>query len=530
MTLDEQPERRSMDYELLIHLLDPARDVSESPVIETPLQPPAEDFQLSEIASISSHLPFKAILPKDAALQLSLCYKIGFGAVKDDSKAERILVANYPDNEGPELLAKLMGDLKKLPLVRQNTQTLFSELGLQKCIELNFWQYSYERIQVLRAEPWIKQEIQDLLASFGNSHTLTKIARLSLATILTLQGKWKEAKELEAQAMETHERVLGNEHPSTPASLANLASTYRYQGRWSQAEELDIQVVETRKRILGEEHPATLASISSLASAFRNQGRWSQAEELDMQAVETRRKILGEKHPDTLASISSLALTFRNQGRLSQAEELDKQVVETRTKTLGEEHPDTLASISSLALTFKNQGRWSQAEELGMRVIQTRKRVLGEEHPDTLTSIDILKSIYRHQGKWRDAEGLHQVVSGSVESRREDLLSQSLQNRNSADPDAASDVSDVSSIWLKVLPVDSASTTYSAPNINQEASEQLAEAICNDLDLYALYKEGASKYEKTKLLKNSDKLLKKLFKSFRKIASSNHHLATIRIL
>jgi Tetratricopeptide repeat len=49
--------------------------------------------------------------------------------------------------------------------------------------------------------------------------------------------------------------MLGEEHPDTLASMANLASTYRNQGRWKEAKELEVQVIETRKRVLGEEHP-----------------------------------------------------------------------------------------------------------------------------------------------------------------------------------------------------------------------------------------------------------------------------------
>jgi hypothetical protein len=51
--------------------------------------------------------------------------------------------------------------------------------------------------------------------------------------------------------------VQGEEHPDTLTSMGNLTSTYRNQGRWKEAEELDVQAMETRKRVLGEEHPDT---------------------------------------------------------------------------------------------------------------------------------------------------------------------------------------------------------------------------------------------------------------------------------
>jgi diphthamide synthase (EF-2-diphthine--ammonia ligase) len=56
------------------------------------------------------------------------------------------------------------------------------------------------------------------------------------------EGRWKEAEELEVQAMESNARMLGEEHPHTLISMGNLASTYRNQGRRKVAEELEVQV------------------------------------------------------------------------------------------------------------------------------------------------------------------------------------------------------------------------------------------------------------------------------------------------
>jgi hypothetical protein len=67
--------------------------------------------------------------------------------------------------------------------------------------------------------------------------------------------------------------------------------TVHEDGRWREAKDLFVQAMETRKRVLGEEHPSTLTSIANLASTYGNQGRWKEAEE----------------HPDTLTSMINLA-------------------------------------------------------------------------------------------------------------------------------------------------------------------------------------------------------------------------------
>ncbi|KAH0551380.1 hypothetical protein GP486_007405, partial [Trichoglossum hirsutum] len=61
-------------------------------------------------------------------------------------------------------------------------------------------------------------------------------------------GRYDEAEESFSQVMETWKRKLGAEHPFTLNSIAKLASTYRSQGRWREAKELEVQVVETTAR------------------------------------------------------------------------------------------------------------------------------------------------------------------------------------------------------------------------------------------------------------------------------------------
>ena len=55
-------------------------------------------------------------------------------------------------------------------------------------------------------------------------------------------------------------------------AMASLMSAYRIQGRWKEAEELEAQVMETFKRVLGAEHPDTLTSMANLAWTYGNQG------------------------------------------------------------------------------------------------------------------------------------------------------------------------------------------------------------------------------------------------------------------
>ena len=70
--------------------------------------------------------------------------------------------------------------------------------------------------------------------------------------------------------METKKRVLGQEPPDTLTSMGNLAATYMSQGRRKEAKELQIEAVNQLRTTLGDGHPSTVAAIANLAS-FREE-------------------------------------------------------------------------------------------------------------------------------------------------------------------------------------------------------------------------------------------------------------------
>lgn len=88
--------------------------------------------------------------------------------------------------------------------------------------------------------------------------------------------------------------------------MANLGSTYWSQGRWKEAEQLEVQAMETRTIRLGAEHPDTLASMANLAFTLNTAGRCSEAVDLLRACVVKQQRILGLAHPDTVSNFDTL--------------------------------------------------------------------------------------------------------------------------------------------------------------------------------------------------------------------------------
>jgi hypothetical protein len=96
--------------------------------------------------------------------------------------------------------------------------------------------------------------------------------------------------------MEASKRVLGEGHPNTLSSMANLAATHWIQGRWKEAEELDVSIMEASKRVLGDEHPDTLTSMASPAYTLRSQRRVIMASVLLKRTINAALRFYGPKY------------------------------------------------------------------------------------------------------------------------------------------------------------------------------------------------------------------------------------------
>ena len=62
-------------------------------------------------------------------------------------------------------------------------------------------------------------------------------------------GRWPEAYRMQVFHFRKTEKMLGKEHPSTLTSMNNLALVLSSQGKYDEAEDLQVQVMETRNRL-----------------------------------------------------------------------------------------------------------------------------------------------------------------------------------------------------------------------------------------------------------------------------------------
>ena len=174
-------------------------------------------------------------------MQLALSCTIGFGTPIDNNQATFLLNRYSLEHAGLR---------SRVELIKTNIAKPSSESGLFLMLQreghikyIDFLQYYREKRLLERAENTYKQEIQSIKLVFGETHLLYKVLKSTLAHIISDQGRWEEAEELELHVLEISKRTLGPEHPDTLASMASLAGTYSDQGKWSKAETLQLQSI-----------------------------------------------------------------------------------------------------------------------------------------------------------------------------------------------------------------------------------------------------------------------------------------------
>ena len=240
----------------------------------------------------------------------------------------------------------------------------------------------------------------------GNDHAETIASLQSLATVLTAQGRWREAEPMFKEALDRSRRVLGKDDPLTMSALNCYAVVLKNLGRVGESEPLFKQALDQRRSVLGEEHPDTITSLSNYASVLRALGRTAEAEPISKLVVDQLHRAQGDDHPATITATNNYGLVLMALERAKEAEELYKRVLEQCQRVLGPEHPLTLQALDNYGHVLEWARRPAEAEPVCKQALDTRRRLLGDDHPDTIRSMNNYAIVLRAMRRYTEAEAL----------------------------------------------------------------------------------------------------------------------------
>lgn len=244
----------------------------------------------------------------------------------------------------------------------------------------------------------------------------------NLALVEGRAGRYEQAVELFARALELKRESIGRLQPSYILSLNSRAVMLRQLGRYAEATDHAAEALEIRKQLYGPEHPSLHAGYNQLANAHHDLGEFEQAIELYRKALELDAR--GASRRSDFIYLNNLGAAFEDRGELDRAERYYRQSIERRRELFGDHHSATLRARHNLARVWLADGRVDAARTLAAEVLQRREIELGPDHPDTLRS-RVLPARSALAGAPEDPARL-QALAAAVEALQQALSPTSL--------------------------------------------------------------------------------------------------------
>lgn len=175
-----------------------------------------------------------------------------------------------------------------------------------------------------QAEQLWKHALQELEQSGEQDRRLVLVLE-SLADVLSMQERYKEAEPLLARAVELTTTFFGPDHVETAISLNKLAGVYFSLSRYRQAEPLSRKALAIYEKSKGTDHYDAGCICANLARLLDAQGDQVRAEPMYKRAITIKSRVLGQSHAEVLALIEPYALMLELQGRIEEADELRRE-------------------------------------------------------------------------------------------------------------------------------------------------------------------------------------------------------------
>ena len=269
---------------------------------------------------------------------------------------------------------------------------------------------------------------------------------MTIARLLDVRGKPKDAEARYLQTVELGRRALGPDAPATMSAIHQLGELYKEQGRYVEARKALAQVVAEREKVAGNDHPDVAAALSDLANVYRAEGSLEEAKAMYDRSLAIRIAALGPDHPDVGDSYNNLGNYFAEKGDQVTAQSFYERSLAIYEKAFGSDNleivsglvnlggalnargdhvgarkrydralrlmevahgPDhySLAGVlTNLGVVASDEHRFSEALAYYERAMAITVKAYGPEHPDVVEGMVNITSVYRSLGKLQEAE------------------------------------------------------------------------------------------------------------------------------
>jgi tetratricopeptide (TPR) repeat protein len=258
-------------------------------------------------------------------------------------------------------------------------------------------------------------------------------AEVDRATRLRMRGKFTAARESLEQALTDHPRSAGGglDEAFLSAQL-ELATVQTLTGRIKAARQTAAEVVRACEAAGLDQHPLCLDAVGQLAEAemtvdlteLRTRGeQWKRAEQQAREAHDNYLRTLGPANPRTLFAAYQRDLAHIRQGRPKAAFAAMSATEELVTRTLGPRHPLRFQIQYSLAQAYLQAGDFRHQHAILDQLLVDQLPVLGPFHPATVaTEVDLgiaMVMLGDHQGAIKHIDNAAARLGSELDLRAE---------------------------------------------------------------------------------------------------------------
>jgi serine/threonine-protein kinase len=230
----------------------------------------------------------------------------------------------------------------------------------------------------------------------------------SLGNVLSVAGKYEEARERYEEALVLREKVLGPEHPDVAYSLDNLAQVLVLLNRNEEAKAMHERVLALREKVLGREHPYVGSSLNNLGNALLALGKYEEALGKYERALALFEQALGPEHHDSITALFNIGNVLGYLGRCEEAKEKDERALALFEQVLGPEHSRVASAFGIVGEALACLGRDEGAREKYERALALKKKALGAEHPRIAYALNRLGDALSGLGRYEEAKEKHE--------------------------------------------------------------------------------------------------------------------------
>lgn len=203
----------------------------------------------------------------------------------------------------------------------------------------------------------------------------------SLASVLYLKGKYRDAIDYYSQSLELYLKTTNEKDLELAAIYNNTGSAWQRLGNYDKSIECHNIALNIQIEILGKKHISVATTYGMLGNDWHHKGLLDRARKYHEKALEIKLSTFKKANLAIAITYNDLGGVFDSQKDFDNAILYHEKALKIRLDSLGEMHPDVADSYNNLGISWHKKEEFDKAIELFSHALEIDLVMLGENHP-----------------------------------------------------------------------------------------------------------------------------------------------------